>query len=74
VLIHHSEVAEATAVAAKDDLKGEIPIGFVVIKSGKTRDHKELEGELIAKVRKKIGAVAFFKWLRNCQKREVERY
>jgi len=58
VLINHYYVAEE---ASKDDLKRGIPIGFVVMKSGKTRDHKELEGQLIAKVRKEMGTVVFVK-------------
>jgi len=65
MLINHSYVAEE---ASKDYLKREIPNGFVVMKSGKTRDHKKLEGKLIAKVRKDIGTMVFVKCCMGVEK------
>jgi propionyl-CoA synthetase len=50
-------------LGAADQLKGEIPIGFVVLKAGVDRPHEEIVRELIAAVREKIGPVAAFK---NC--------
>jgi len=61
VLMHHPDVSEAAVVGGVDNLKGEIPIGFVVLHSGKKRDGKEIEKELIKKVREEIGPVAVFK-------------
>jgi len=61
VLVGHPDIAEAAVVGGKDDLKGEVPIGFVVLKSGLKKDHSKLEAELIKKIRDEIGAVAFFR-------------
>ncbi len=44
-----------------DEVKGEIPLGFVVLKSGVTRDHKKIASELIGMVRERIGPIASFK-------------
>jgi propionyl-CoA synthetase len=61
VLISHDDIVEAAVVGARDELKGEIPVGFVVVKSGRNPDHKTLEKELIRKIRHDIGPVAAFK-------------
>ncbi len=45
----------------KDELKGEVPCGFVVLKAGVTRPAEEIEREIVALVREKIGPVAAFK-------------
>jgi propionyl-CoA synthetase len=45
----------------KDDLKGEVPCGFIVLKAGVNRPHEEIEKEIVALVREKIGPVAAFK-------------
>lgn len=42
VLINNPNVIEAAVVPRKDDLKGEIPVGFVILKDGCKIDHKEL--------------------------------
>jgi len=60
-LLSHPDVAEAAAIAAKDSLKGDIPIGFVVLKNGRIRNPKEIQEEIVKKVRTDIGAVACFK-------------
>jgi len=44
-----------------DQLKGEVPCGFVVLKAGVTRDQAEIEKEIVGLVREKIGPVAAFK-------------
>ncbi len=41
--MHHKDVAEAVVIGVKDELKGEIPIGFVTIKEGHNPDWKKLE-------------------------------
>jgi propionyl-CoA synthetase len=61
VLASHPDVAECAVVGAADDIKGEIPLGFVVLKAGVSRPDDEIVGELISMVRERIGPVASFK-------------
>lgn len=61
VLASHPAVAECAVVGIHDDLKGEQPCGFVVLKHGVELDPVQLEKELVALVREKIGPVAAFK-------------
>jgi propionyl-CoA synthetase len=61
VLAGHPDVAECAVVGVADDIKGEVPVGFVVLKSGVSRPNEAIVGELISLVREKIGAVASFK-------------
>jgi propionyl-CoA synthetase len=61
VVSSHPAVAECCVVGAHDDMKGQIPIGLVLIKDGATIDHDELEDELVEMMRDKIGAIACFK-------------
>jgi propionyl-CoA synthetase len=61
VLASHQDVAECAVVGIKDELKGEVPCGFVVLKSGVARPPDQIERELIALVREQIGPVAAFK-------------
>jgi propionyl-CoA synthetase len=61
VLAGHQDVAECAVVGIKDELKGEVPCGFVVLKSGVERPPDQIERELVALVREKIGPVAAFK-------------
>jgi AMP-binding enzyme C-terminal domain len=58
VLSSHHDVAECAVIGIKDDLKGEVPCGFVVLKAGVDRVPTEVERELVTLVRDKIGAVA----------------
>jgi len=64
VLASHKDVAECAVIGAADALKGELPVGFVVLKAGVARDPKEIEGEVVALVRERIGPVAAFKTVR----------
>ncbi|MFC1236172.1 propionyl-CoA synthetase [Vibrio sp. F74] len=57
----HPAVAECAVIGIHDDLKGQLPLGLVVLKDGVKLDEHDLEGELIGKVRTEIGAVACFK-------------
>ncbi|MER0324216.1 propionyl-CoA synthetase [Vibrio vulnificus] len=57
----HPAVAECAVVGVHDELKGQLPLGFVVLKDGVKIDPTELEQELVSKVRNEIGAVACFK-------------
>jgi propionyl-CoA synthetase len=61
VLAFHRDVAECAVIGIKDELKGEVPCGFVVLKAGVNRPPSEIERELVALVREKIGPVAAFK-------------
>ena len=61
VLAAHADVAECAVVGVADALKGEIPIGLIVLKAGGERPHEEIIFELIQMVREKIGPVASFK-------------
>ncbi|HAS6187155.1 TPA: acetate--CoA ligase [Vibrio vulnificus] len=57
----HPAVAECAVVGVHDELKGQLPLGFVVLKDGVKINPTELEQELVGKVRNEIGAVACFK-------------
>ena len=61
VLSAHPDVAECAVVGIRDDLKGEVPCGFIVLKMGVNRHTSEIEKEIVALVREKIGPVAAFK-------------
>lgn len=61
VIAAHPDVAECAVIGVEDELKGQLPVGFVVLKAGKDRDHAELERELTAMVRDRIGPVAAFR-------------
>jgi propionyl-CoA synthetase len=61
VLASHKDVAECAVIGAKDELKGQIPLGLVVLKAGVTRPEAEIAAELVALVRERIGPVAAFK-------------
>jgi propionyl-CoA synthetase len=61
VLASHPAVAECAVIGVKDSLKGEVPCGFVVLKSGVRQEPAEIERELVGLVRDRIGPVAAFK-------------
>jgi propionyl-CoA synthetase len=61
VLAAHHDVAECAVVGVHDDLKGQIPVGFLVLKKGVDRDPHEIVAEVVQMVRQKIGPVAAFK-------------
>jgi propionyl-CoA synthetase len=61
VLSAHPDVAECAVVGVADDIKGEVPLGFVVTKAGVARADGELVKELVEKIRQQIGPVASFK-------------
>jgi propionyl-CoA synthetase len=58
ILSRHPDVAECAVVGAGDDLKGQVPVGMVVLKSGVTRSQEEIIAELVQMVRKDLGAAA----------------
>jgi propionyl-CoA synthetase len=61
VLSDHPDVAECAVLGVEDALKGQVPIGFVVLKAGVQRDPGEIVKEVVQMVRDRIGPVASFK-------------
>ena len=61
VLSDHPDVAECAVLGVEDDLKGQVPVGFVVLKAGVTKAHGEIVKEVVQMVRDRIGPVAAFK-------------
>jgi propionyl-CoA synthetase len=61
VLAYHPDVAECAVIGVNDSLKGQLPVGFVVLNANTQRSADEVEAELIALVRERIGPVASFK-------------
>ncbi|OLR89965.1 propionyl-CoA synthetase [Actinokineospora bangkokensis] len=61
VLAAHPAVAECAVIGVHDQLKGQLPRGFVVLKAGVEVDREQLRAELVAAVRREIGAVAAFR-------------
>jgi propionyl-CoA synthetase len=61
VLAGHPDVAECAVFGVDDQLKGELPLGLVVLKAGAARAEDEIRQELVARVREAIGPVAAFK-------------
>jgi len=61
VLSAHPDVAECAVVGVADQLKGQVPLGFVVLKSGTSKAEDQIVRELVGLVRDKIGPVAAFK-------------
>ena len=61
VIASHPDVAECAVLGVKDEIKGEQPCGFVVLKAGVNRPPEEIEKEVVKLVRDRIGPVAAFK-------------
>jgi propionyl-CoA synthetase len=61
ILASHPDVAECAVLGIKDQIKGEVPCGFLVLKAGVERSPAEIEKEIVALVRDKLGPVAAFK-------------
>ncbi|MEM7115605.1 MAG: propionyl-CoA synthetase [Chloroflexota bacterium] len=61
VLAAHPDVAECAVLGVKDALKGEVPIGLLVLNAGTERAHGEIVAEVVQMVRNQIGPVAAFK-------------
>jgi len=60
-LSSHRDVAECAVIGKADTLKGQVPLGFIVINAGVVRPDAEIEDECVKLVREKIGPVAAFK-------------
>src|SRR5258707_578656 len=61
ILASHPDVAECAVLGIKDAIKGEVPCGFLVLKAGVTRKPADIEKDVVALVREKLGPVAAFK-------------
>jgi propionyl-CoA synthetase len=61
VLASHPDVAECAVIGAADALKGQVPVGFLVLKAGTKRAPADVSADVVALVREKIGPVASFK-------------
>ncbi len=61
VLGAHNDVAECAVIGVADELKGQVPLGFLVLKAGVNRPPGEITREVVQMVRDRIGPVAFFK-------------
>jgi propionyl-CoA synthetase len=61
VIAEHPDVAECAVIGIADQMKGQVPCGFIVLNKGANRDRTEIEKEVVALVREKIGPVAAFK-------------
>jgi propionyl-CoA synthetase len=61
IVARHPEVAECAVIGIADSLKGQVPVGLAVLKSGSDKDHDTIKAELVLSVREQIGAIANFK-------------
>ncbi|MFI5002436.1 MAG: propionyl-CoA synthetase [Reyranellales bacterium] len=61
VLGSHDDVAECAVIGIADELKGQVPMGFLVLKAGVERSNEEIVRDVVQMVRDRIGPVAFFK-------------
>jgi len=61
IISNHPDVAECAVFGADDQLKGQLPVGFFVLKAGVTRDGNAIKDELVKMVRESIGPIACFR-------------
>jgi acyl-coenzyme A synthetase/AMP-(fatty) acid ligase len=61
IVASHPSVAECAVVGVEDNMKGQVPVGFVILKGGEDIMEGALEEDLVQMVRQQIGAVAFFR-------------
>ncbi|MDA1372165.1 MAG: propionyl-CoA synthetase [Proteobacteria bacterium] len=61
VLASHADVAECAVIGVADQLKGQLPVGFLVLKAGVERPEQDIVADVVKLVRDKIGPVAAFK-------------
>ena len=61
IVASHPAVAECAVIGIEDEMKGQVPVGFVVLKGGEDITEQQLEDDLIEMVRQQLGAVAFFR-------------
>jgi len=61
VLASHPDVAECAVIGVEDQLKGQLPVGFLVLKAGAAKENEDIVKDVVGLVREKIGPVAAFK-------------
>lgn len=61
IIANHPAIAECAVVGIQDELKGQVPIGLVVLKDGAKVEHGDLQSELVQTIREEIGGIAAFK-------------
>ena len=61
VLAAHEDVAECAVIGAADPMKGQLPVGFLVLKAGAERSPEEVVADVVQMVRDQVGPVAVFK-------------
>ena len=61
VLAAHDDVAECAVIGAADPMKGQLPVGFLVLKAGAQQSPEEVVAEVVQMVRDQVGPVAVFK-------------
>jgi len=61
ILASHPAVAECAVLGIEDELRGQRPVGFVVLKDGQTIKEDDIENQTVQLVRDNIGAVAFYR-------------
>lgn len=61
IVAAHPGVAECAVIGVADELRGQLPVGLVIIKDGWEGDHATLQADLVASVRKEIGAIACYR-------------
>jgi propionyl-CoA synthetase len=61
VVASHPDVAECAVIGVADEIKGEVPLGLVVLKAGVVRPAEEIAAELVQMVRERVGPIASFR-------------
>ena len=61
IMADHPDVAECAVIGVEDQLKGQLPLGFLVLNAGVTRDRGEIVSEVVRMIRDRIGPVASFR-------------
>ncbi len=61
IISKHPDVAECAVFGVEDNLKGQLPVGTVVLKAGVSREHTEIKKELTQMIREQIGPIACYK-------------
>jgi propionyl-CoA synthetase len=61
VIATHPDVAECAVIGAADPLKGQVPVGLVVLKSGVRRSGEDIRADLVRLIREKIGPIACYR-------------
>jgi len=58
IISTHPDIAECAVVGVEDSLKGQVPVGFAVMKAGKDRKPEDVQKEVVGMIRSELGAIA----------------